>query len=208
MGYVSCCTFLTFPYLLVLLGTPSAFVAPGGGRAFQNPTGDWTSRVAAHHRPLRELSKAPRAQAATPAAVAVGPAEEEVRGPAAHGGKLSGKEAVEQAAERLMPVFAEVDAHTQRWVLLFWNPLSYVHGVCSRTAVDFHRIGTMERRTMTLLSCDSTCGLLMRYAQLRHLLTSHDPEVRAFGEKRGKREAQPNQKYNSKSLSRLVKKRT
>lgn len=28
---------------------------------------------------------------------------------------LSGKAAVEQAAERLLPLFAEVDSHTQRW---------------------------------------------------------------------------------------------
>lgn len=30
--------------------------------------------------------------------------------------EVSGKAAVEQAAERLLPLFAEVDAHTQRWV--------------------------------------------------------------------------------------------
>lgn len=32
------------------------------------------------------------------------------------GGDLSGREAVEQAGKRLIPLFAQVDAHTQRWV--------------------------------------------------------------------------------------------
>lgn len=120
MGYASCRTLLAFPCLLAILRTPDAFVAPGGVGALRNP-----NRVRSRSRPPdrrlpHELSRPcpPRAQAAGGQAAAanggVESAEEEAQGPAAYDGKLSGKEAVEQAAERLIPLFAQVDAHTQR----------------------------------------------------------------------------------------------
>lgn len=86
---------------------------PGGGRATHVQHTDRVchehrARAAAHRR-LQVLSLTPRAQAE---------AGEAVLGPVIiDHGELSGREAVEQAGERLIPLFAQVDAHTQRWVL-------------------------------------------------------------------------------------------
>lgn len=110
MGYASCRTLFVAPFLCVLFRRSGAFVVPGGDLALhvQN-TGSSLNhehRARAAHRRLRVLSLAPRAQAEA-GEVAQGPVHID-------GGELSGREAVEQAGERLVPLFAQVDAHTQR----------------------------------------------------------------------------------------------
>ncbi|CBJ48545.1 aluminium resistance family protein [Ectocarpus siliculosus] len=113
---------VAFSFLLVLLrfssdgggATCSGFVVPyssGSGRgaptAHQRATRKVHQyRTRAAYRRLQVLSLAPRAQkAAVEGAQRVG---------SSFGAGLSGKEAVDQAGERLIPLFAEVDAHTKR----------------------------------------------------------------------------------------------
>lgn len=110
MGYASCRTLLV-ALCLSVLDFSGALVVPGGGRATHAQS---TGRVYHEHRErtahrrLRGLSLAPRAQAG---------AAETVRGAVnSEGGELSSREVVEQAGKRLIPLFAQVDAHTRWWV--------------------------------------------------------------------------------------------
>lgn len=113
---------VAFSFLLVLLrfssdgGGASGFVFPytsGSGRG--TPTAHQRAtrtvhqcRTRAAYRRLQVLSLAPQAQKAV--------VEGAQRVASSLGAGLSGKEAVDQAGERLIPLFAEVDAHTKRWV--------------------------------------------------------------------------------------------
>ena len=113
MGYASSRALVVASFLFVLLRRSVAFVVPGGGRAInvQNTasSSDHEHRARSARRWQQVLFLAPRAQAET---------GEAAQGPVGvDGGELSGREAVEQAGERLVPLFAQVDAHTQRWVL-------------------------------------------------------------------------------------------
>lgn len=111
MGYASWGTLVVVLCLLVVhfRGSGAFVVVPGGGGIKHTPRLCHEHRARpAHRRRLQVLSLAPRPQAE---------AAETAEGAGAKDGReLSGREAVEQAGERLIPLFAQVDAHTQRWV--------------------------------------------------------------------------------------------
>ena len=113
MGYTSFRRVVVAPCLILLLRRSNAFVVPGGGRAthVQN-TGSLDHeqhRIRHSHSRLRVLCLAPRVE------TKAGGAEQEPGD--IDGGELSGREAMEQAGERLIPLFAQVDARTERWVI-------------------------------------------------------------------------------------------
>lgn len=101
------CTFLVAPFLLTYPWKPSnvfacAFLVPPKSCPIIEKKVRGT-RCSSRIR-QRRLSLAPGTAAATPPPP---PSTAELDT------KLSGKEAVDQAAQRLVPLFAEVDAHTQ-----------------------------------------------------------------------------------------------